>query len=457
MNGLRCVMLFVASSAAASGYSVLSHEAIIDSAWKDNIRPILLQRFPNATPDDLRKAHGYAYGGAIIQDLGYYPFGSHLFTDLTHYIRSGDFILNMLASAQDLNEYAFALGSLAHYGSDNIGHSIAVNISVPLIYPKDRRKFGPVATYEDNPGDHLKMEFAFDVSQAAENHYAPEDYHDFIGFEVSEPVLERAFEATYGVPLKEISKNLDLALGTYRWTVSTLLPKMTRAAWSAHKDEIMRANPGAVRKKFVYAISRSSYEKEWGTNYGRPGPGASILAFFIRILPKVGPLKSLAFRPATPETQKLFMDSFVKALDFYKSKLAEVRAKGKPDLPNTNFDTGEAPRAGKYQLADKASDTLLTKLAERHGAPVDEGLREAILNFYGSQTPADAKAAAELTALRSQGAATHLYTKIAVCQLDVYGVLNGLMESLPTVTGQSQQAQGRSVNLSAARSTPESF
>jgi len=388
MNGLRCALLFVTTCATVSAYSVLSHEAIIDAAWKDNIVPILLQRFPNATPDDLRKAHGYAFGGAIIQDMGYCPFGSHLFSDLTHYIRSGDFIENMLASAQDLNEYAFALGSLAHYGSDNFGHSIAVNKSVPVMYPKVRRKFGPVATYEDNPADHLKMEFAFDVSQVAGNHYAPESYHDFIGFEVSKPLLERAFEATYGVPLKDISKNLDLALGTYRWTVSSLIPEMTRAAWDVKKNEIVRDNPGVVRKKFIYEISRSSYEKEWGTSYTRPGAGARILAFFVRILPKVGPLRSLAFRPATPETQKLFMDSFVKALDFYKSKLAEVRANGKPDLPNTNFDTGEAPRAGKYHLADKACADLVAKLDKTHGAPIDDALRKALVDFYGSTTPA---------------------------------------------------------------------
>jgi hypothetical protein len=400
MKGLRCVLLVLTSCATAPAYSVLSHEAIIDSAWKDNIVPILLKRFPNATPDDLRKAHGYAYGGAIIQDMGYCPFGSHLFSDLTHYIRSGDFVENMIASAQDLNEYAFALGSLAHYGSDNMGHSIAVNRSVPLLYPKDRRKFGPIVTYEDNPGDHLKMEFAFDVSQVAQNHYASDSYHDFIGFEVSKPVLERAFEMTYGVPLKEISKNLDLALGTYRWTVAELIPEMTRAAWEAKKNEIMRDNPGVARKKFIYEISRSSYEKEWGTSYAKPGLGARILSFFVRILPKIGPFKSLAFRPATPEAQKLFMDSFVKALDLYKSKLAEVRANGKPDLPNTNFDTGEKPQAGKYHLADKACGDLLAKLTEKKDAGVDEALRKELLDFYGSTAPADPKAAAALASLR---------------------------------------------------------
>ena len=73
-------------------YAVLSHEAIIDSAWDANIRPLLLKRFPNATPEEMKEAHGYAYGGVIIQDMGYYPHGSKFFSDLTHYVRSGDFV-----------------------------------------------------------------------------------------------------------------------------------------------------------------------------------------------------------------------------------------------------------------------------------------------------------------------------------------------------------------------------
>ena len=179
---------FALSCLSGKAYSVLSHEAIIDSAWDDFDQAFLLQRFPAPLHDDLRKAHAYAYGGAIIQDMGYYPFGSHLFSDLTHYVRSGDFVVNMLAEAQDLNEYAFALGSLAHYAADNTGHPIGVNKSVPMLYPENTPEIRRCATYEDNPADHLKTEFAFDVSQVAEHHYAPDAYHAFIGFEVSKPL-----------------------------------------------------------------------------------------------------------------------------------------------------------------------------------------------------------------------------------------------------------------------------
>src|SRR5258708_7236003 len=194
-----CVLtiLVLAIAHSTPGYSVLTHEAIIDSAWNDSIKPVLLKRFPHTTPEQLSEAHAYAYGGAIIQDMGYYPFGSKFFTDLVHYVRSGDFVEAMLSEAQDVNEYAFALGALSHYEADNEGHPIAVNRSVPILYPKLRAKYGDRVTYVEDPAAHLKTEFGFDVVQVARGRYRSEDYHDFIGFKVAKPVLERAFKATY--------------------------------------------------------------------------------------------------------------------------------------------------------------------------------------------------------------------------------------------------------------------
>src|SRR4051812_46359630 len=211
----------------AMGYSVLTHEAIIDTVWKDDIRPILLKRFPSASADDLRKAHAYAYGGAIIQDIGYYPFGNKFISDLAHYVRSGDFVLNLLSEAHDLNEYAFALGSLAHFAADNRGHPEATNLVVPMMFQKLKAKFGPVVTYADSASAHLKVEFAFDVIQVAQGRYAPESYHDFIGFEVAKESLERAFAKTYSLEMSSVVPSEDLAIGTYRFTVSSLLPTMT--------------------------------------------------------------------------------------------------------------------------------------------------------------------------------------------------------------------------------------
>jgi len=364
----------------ASSYSVLTHEAIIDSVWDGSIKVLLLQRFPNATAEELTAAHAYAYGGSIIQDMGYYPFSSKFFSDLTHYVRSGDFILSLIRNSQNLNEYAFSLGALAHYAADNNGHRMATNLAVPLLYPKLRLKFGNLITYADDPFSHLKTEFGFDVFQAAKGRYAPDGYKGFIGFEVSKPVLERAFEDTYGMKIEQVFVNFDLAIGSYRRTVSSILPAMTRVAWQIKKQEIRKDAPGITRKKFLYNISRSSYEKNWGTTYPQPCPRSRVLAVLFRIVPRIGPFKALAFKRLTPATEKMFMASFNAAIDRYRELLAEVKT-GRVELPNENCDTGEPTGAGQYKLTDAAYANLLDKLAD-HYADMSPALRVDILAFY---------------------------------------------------------------------------
>jgi len=363
-------------------YSVLTHEAIIDSSWDPAIKPLLLKRFPQATTDDLVEAHAYAYAGSIIQDMGYYPFGSKFFSDLLHYVRSGDYIVNLIRESQDLNEYAFALGSLAHYAADTNGHSIAVNQSVPMDFPKLRRKYGNVVTYEDDPTAHLKVEFGFDVLQVARGNYAPKSYHDFIGFKVSKDLIDRAFRDTYGLELKDVFSNLDLAVGTYRHTVSAIIPEMTRVAWNLKKDELAKAQPGITRKKFVYNLSRASYHKDWDGTFEKPGIGSRVLAFFIRVLPKVGPLKSLAFKPPTPATEKLFQDSFDKTMDAYRTLLKEQDTR-QLQLANRDFDTGKSTTPGEYRMADNAYSKLAQKLADRDPSTIPADVRENVLAFFG--------------------------------------------------------------------------
>lgn len=377
----RLILFLLLLAPAGSGYSVLTHEAIIDSAWDDSIRPVLLQRFPSATPDEMRKAHAYAYGGAIIQDLGYYPFGSRFFSDLVHYVRSGDFILHLLVDAQDLNELAFALGALAHSAADDQGHSIATNRAVADLYPKLRAKYGNTVSYEDDPVAHLKVEFGFDVSQVAHNHYAPDAYHSFIGFEVSKPLLQRAFRETYDLEFDSMFLSVDLALGSYRRTVSGLIPLMTKVAWSSKRQEIEALTPGVTRHKFIYNLSRASYRRDWGKDYKEPGVGAKFLAFLFRILPKVGPLRSFQFQPLNAQTEKLFAQSFNSTLDKYRVLLKDAQA-GKVKLPNTNFDTGKPVLAGEYRLTDEAYAKLLDKLASNKFEGLEPELRRNILDFY---------------------------------------------------------------------------
>jgi Zinc dependent phospholipase C len=367
-------------------YSVLAHEAIIDSAWDQNIKPLLLKRFPNSTPDELVKAHAYAYGGCIIQDMGYYPFGSKLFSDLLHYVRSGDFIVNEITASQDLDEYAFALGSLAHYAADNEGHSIAVNPSVGVVYPKLASEFGRTVTYADNPTAHLRVEFGFDVLQVARGNYAPQSYHDFIGFETSKDLLNRAFLATYGIELKEVFTDLDLALGTYRHAVSAVIPEMTRVAWDLNKKELKQATPRIDRAKFVYNLSRASYKKDYDGHYKKPGAGARVLAFFFRILPKIGPLKGAKPKIPTPETAKWFEDSFDKSLEMYRKLLAQTGG-GQLQLANTNFDTGRPTQPATYKLADDAYAELALKLADRDGPGDPKMANDIVAYFHDVELP----------------------------------------------------------------------
>jgi hypothetical protein len=365
---------------AAYSYSVLSHEAIIDSTWDSAIKPLLLKRFPAATADELTQAHAYAYGGCIIQDLGYYPFGSKFFTDLTHYVRTGAFILNLIRDSQDLNEYAFALGALSHYAADNNGHPMAINRAVPLFYPKLGLKFGKLVTYADDHSSHVKTEFAFDVFQAAKGRYASAAYKSFIGFEVAKPLLERAFQDTYGITLEHALVNVDLAIGSYRRAVGTVLPAMTKVAWQTKKQEIMEDAPSVTRETFLYNLSRSSYETNWGSTYTRPGIWSKTLTFVFRIVPKVGPFRALAFKKLTPETEKMYMASFNATIVRYRELLSEQNA-GRLKLPNDNLDVGAFTSAGEYSLADAAYSQLLHKLQGRY-AEIPQELRSDILAFY---------------------------------------------------------------------------
>jgi len=373
-------LFFLFSCHDAYSYSVLTHEAIVDSTWDSAIKPLLVKRFPASTPEDLTAAHAYAYGGCIIQDLGYYPFGSGFYSDLTHYVRSGDFIASLIRESQDLDEYAFALGALAHFAADNNGHRMATNVSVPLLYPKLRLKFGNSITYADDPVSHSKTEFGFDVFQAAKGRYASDAYKGFIGFKVAKPVLERAFQDTYGMKLEQVFLNVDLAIGSYRRAVGTVLPALTRVAWQIKNQEIRKDAPGITRKQFLYNLSRSSYEKNWGATYQRPGFRSRLLAAFFRIVPRVGPFNALAFKRLTPETEKLYMAGFNASIDRYRELLADVGA-GRLNLPNDNFDVGEATKAGKYKLTDDAYAKLLHKL-EGHYADLPQDLRSDILAFY---------------------------------------------------------------------------
>jgi zinc dependent phospholipase C len=370
----------------AEGYSVLAHEANIDALWDSTIEPLLQARFPEATPEQVVEARAYAYGGCVIQDLGYYPFGSHFFSNLLHYVRSGDFVDALIRDAQDIDEYAFALGALGHYAADNSGHPLAVNRAVPLMYPKLKAEFGNTVTYAQSPKSHVLVEFSFDVVQVAAGAYAPEAYHGYIGFKVAKPALERAFLDTYGIEMKDLFLNEDLAIATYRHAVGTTIPEMTKVAWGKKRDEIVKVTPGMQREKFVFNLPRKQYDKEFGSDYAKPHGFARFLAVVYHLVPKIGLFRSLSFSVPTPEAERLFLESFIRTSERFRHSLDALRA-GRLRLPNTNFDTGQPTARGEYSLADITYDELLDKLADRRFAGVPAALGANIVAYYGAADP----------------------------------------------------------------------
>ena len=375
-----CLALIVGRAQICGAYSVLTHEQVIDLLWKDDLQPLLKSRFPAVTDEDLKKAHAFAYGGSLVQDMGYYPFGNKYFSDLTHYVRTGDFIVNLLNESSNLNEYAFALGALAHYSSDNCGHP-TINQSVAMQYPKLRNRFGPEVTYEDDPKAHIRTEFGFDMVQVAKNRYTSDRYHDFIGFEVAKPVLERAFLDTYSIPLSAVIKDEDLAIGTFRRATGTIIPEMTRVALLARRKELVAETPNFNARRFRYYLSRTQYQREWGKGYRRPGIGTRILAFFLKFIPKVGPFKALDFKIPTQKTEDLYIASVNHTVENYKQLLGKERKKDL-HLTNTDFDTGRVTHAGEYALSDQTYAHLLDQLAQHNFDQITPELRDNILAFF---------------------------------------------------------------------------
>jgi len=376
------VAVIVVTASPLSAYSVLSHEATIDVTWDKVLEPLLKQRFPRASADDLLRARAFAYGGSVIQDLGYYPFGNKFFSNLVHYVRSGDFVEALLRDARDVDEFAFALGALAHYANDTSGHPEAINVTVPMVYPKLQRKFGDVVTYAQAPHQHVIVEFSFDIVHAVGGAFLPDTYKRFIGFRVATPLLERAVRETYGLEMRDLFGDLDRSISTYRYAVSQIIPTLTAAAWRDKHDEIVKLTPSIDRSAFVFSYPRASFESDYGRDYQRPGLFARFLGVLYRILPKVGPLKPLSFKAPTPEAAELFAKSFRDATAKFRTEVNDLKDR-KFEVANANFDTGRPSRFGDYSLADETYGELLERLSDHkfQGTPV--ALTRNIVSFYG--------------------------------------------------------------------------
>jgi hypothetical protein len=375
------MMLFIiCRPLPSSSFAVLAHEAIIDALWKPSLEPLLKKKYPGATEEELKKAHAFAYGGSIISDIGYYPLGSHEFSNLVHYVRSGDFVSALLEESQNVNEYAFALGVLCHYEADTYGHSLATNEAVAKLFPHLKEKYGKEVTFEEGKNQHARVEFGFDVLQTARGNYESNAYHDFIGFEVSDSVLERAFFKTYGIRLKSIFKSFPAAIAVFRFSVKTIIPELTRDAWKTKKSFITQANPLATEENYHYKMSKNNYRKEFTT----PKVQSTLIEIVIGVLPKAGPLARFKPMIPSPECENLFLQSFDSILVHYAGTMKKLKSKD-VSYANKDLDTGKETEMGEYKLADKAYYKLLKQIKRNKFADVDEGLKKNLDAFYGNR------------------------------------------------------------------------
>jgi hypothetical protein len=373
-------------------YSLLSHEEVVDMAWPKYLVPLIEKRYPGLTPAQLTECHAYAYGGSVIQDMGYYPFGSKEFSNLLHYVRSGSFVDALLSDAMTPDEYAFALGALAHYYGDTIGHQ-TVNVITGEEYPPLRRRFGRFVTYDDNTTAHLRNEFGFDVVEVAHGAYSQDNYRDFIGFQVAEPLLNRAFQDTYGLPITAVLAHEDLSISSYRYSVSKLIPRMTRVALAGYAEQIQKANPSMAKREFIYRLRRTEFEKQYGRQYMRPSLGDRILGFLLDIVPKIGPLSGLKLHLPNSDQQTQYLASFNTVENAYRAEVVKVsgnRITDPPPIPELDFDTGAATADGEYKLADQTYAQLVEHLASDKNAQMSPALLADINHFYADPQAKDA-------------------------------------------------------------------
>jgi hypothetical protein len=369
------------ASTPAVPYSVQSHQELIDLAWKQSIRPLLLKRYPTLTEAQLQEAHAYAYGGCAIQDFGYYPFGNAFFSDLTHYVRSGDFVISLLRNAHTADELAFAIGSLSHYIGDTVGHSAAINLSVPVEFPKLKTKYGSNVNYAQNPHAHVQTEFAFDVNQLSKRRFAPSAYVKYVGLEVPRDLLRKTFFETYGLNLPDIIGTKETSIRIYRYAARRFLPNIARAETILHKknfpDDLSSQDLDDLTKDLLQA----SADNNWEAYRKTPGFTSHLYAGFIFILPKVGTLKMLSIKGPNQQTEDLYIKSMnrsIKSMRFVLTNFDRIERY----IPNRDLDTGLVVKPGGYPLADRTYATLLAMITKSPDKVVPNQLKHDLLGYY---------------------------------------------------------------------------
>jgi Zinc dependent phospholipase C len=372
-------------------YSIQTHEELIDLAWKQSIRPLLLKQYPGLTDAQLREAHGYAYGGSAIQDFGYYPFGNKFFSDLTHYVRSGDFVLSLLRNAQTPNELAFAIGSLSHYIGDTIGHSSAINLSVPVEFPKLEKRYGANVNYAEDPHAHVQTEFAFDINQLSKRRFAPSAYLKYVGLEVPRSLLAKSFFETYGLKLPDIIGTKQTSIRVYRFAARSFLPSIARAETILHKKNFPTDLPSSDLDTLAKDLTQASADNDWEKYRHPPGFRSHVFAGFIYILPKFGTLKLLAIKGPDQNTEDLYIKSVNRSIKYLRLTLNHFDTI-QNYLPNRDLDTGLKVKPGGYPLTDRTYARLLAMLTKHPDQSIPAQVKQDLIDYYADpQAPITTK------------------------------------------------------------------
>jgi hypothetical protein len=382
---LFSVVTFAAPYSLA--YSVLTHEELIDMAWDGSIRPLLLAKFPGATEEQLREAHAYAYGGAAVQDMGYYPFGKQFFSNLTHYVRSGDFVAWLLSHPRSIDEYAFAIGALSHYVGDSIGHSQAINRATAVEFPKLAKTFGPSITYDESPHGHIRTEFAFDVAELSDGDFPSAAYLRYIGFKVPRKFLEQAFQETYGFDIHEVLGPARPALRSYRTSVRSFIPAFADAEVVLHRKQFPPHLESEADRIFRERLARTVYERKWKHTEKGPGIKAHLLAILVFLVPKIGSASDLAIKIPNPQTYEMYQSSVNQTEDTFRNMLQKLRNTGDDvHLANIDLDTGDHVKRGEYRLADATYAQLLERLTSKPDRVIPADTKRNIIAYYGANS-----------------------------------------------------------------------
>ena len=420
------LLLLSFTTRTADAYSLLTHEQLIDLTWQSSIVPLLLSRYPTLTPDQIEHARAYAYGGCVIQDIGYYPFGDAFFSDLTHYVRSGDFVVNLFRNAGNADELAFAVGALSHYIGDTIGHAEATNLAVPVEFPKLGKRYGKSVNYAQGEHQHVQTEFAFDINEIAHHRLAPVHYLRHVGLEVPTKQLSLAFYQTYG--LREDfndHRRSRVNVGGYRFATRRFIPRIAYAVNLLHHNDEPADVDNADLQRMIRDVDAVSKANNWDAYRKKPGIGTHLLAGLIYILPKIGPLKLAAVKGPTSATEVDYVHSVMRSVDALDSTLRrftpppstrptaalaaaansekdpassdaapavpsaqQAVPRGSVDprhpLVNRDLDTGKPVKPAGYRLTDDTYASLLHRLAANPTVAIPPGVQREVLAYYAN-------------------------------------------------------------------------